>query len=291
MSSDIDLCRAFADAHPRDAAQVLERLPARDAAPLLDALPPYTSARVFDQMPPAAAADRLAAMQPPAAAALIAELRTDLAAALLRRLDAAVQSALLGMVPQAEAGLLRTVLRYPEGTAGALMDPRVMAVAEDATAGEALAQVRRSPGYILYYLYIVDRTQRLAGVVDLRELMLARPGEPLAGVMHRPVARLAAGMTRTAILAHPAWMNFHALPVVDERSALVGTMRYQTFRRLEDEARSVTRGTDAATAAFALGELYWLGLSGLLDGLASAVKGMPPHEGGSMEAHHGSVSD
>jgi hypothetical protein len=39
----------------------------------------------------------------------------------------------------------------------------------------------------------------------------------------------------------------------------------------EDALGSPTR-LEAATTVFALGELYWLGLSGVLDGVASAVR-------------------
>jgi magnesium transporter len=230
-------------------------------------------------MTPTSGADCLARMRPDAAAAAVAESRTDLASALLRRLDDSARAALLDRLPEAEAGFLRDVLRYPEGSAGALMDPCAMAVADDVTAGEALARVRRSPRHMLYYVYVVDRTRRLVGVVDVRELMLARPGEALTGVMRRPVARLSATMTRPAILAHPGWRHVHALPVVDEESVLLGAIRYQTFRGLEDEVGHQSRRGDAVTTVFALGELYWLGLSGLLDGLSSVVKRRTPSDG------------
>ena len=282
MTIDFDLCRVFTEAHPGDAARVLERLPAPDVASLLDTVPPSASAGVLDQMAAAAAAACLERMRADTASAAVEEMRTDLAASLLRRVDGATQAVLLERMPDAEAGILRRVLRYPEGTAGALMDPRVMAVPDDVTAGEALTRVRRSPDHLLAYLYVVDRARRLVGVVDIRELMLARPADPMPEVMHGSVARLAAHMTRAAILAHPGWQDFHAMPVVDEESTLLGAIRYQTFRRLEEEARTGAhglRGNDAVAAVFALGELYWLGLSGLLDGLASVVKRSPSESG------------
>jgi magnesium transporter len=292
MTSDLDLCRVFADAHPGDAARVLERLPAADVAGLLDTIPPDTCAKVFDQMTAAAAAACLVRMQIDTAAATVKEVRTDLAAALLRRVDGATQSALLERMPEAEASVLRRILRYPEGTAGALMDPSVMAVPDDVSAGEALTRIRRSPDHLLAYLYVVDRTRRRVGACDIRELMLARPALPMSEVMHRPVASLRAHMTRVSILAHQGWSDFHALPVVDDESVLLGAIRYQTFRRLEDEARMGSdgaRGNDAVAAVFALGELYWLGLSGLLDGLASAVKRSPSGDGGLAGGDHGTV--
>jgi hypothetical protein len=94
-------------------------------------------------------------------------------------------------------------------------------------------------------------------------------------------------MTRAAILAHPGWRRFHALPVVDRDAVLLGAIRYQTFRGLEDAARDQSRRADAVTTVFALGELYWLGLSGLLDGLSSVVKRRTPPDGELREGSHG----
>jgi magnesium transporter len=212
-------------------------------------------------------------MPPGAAASLVAALRTDLAAAILRRLDEASTTAILAQLPSDDARLLRAVLRYPDSTAGALMDPRVIAACDDVTVGEARATLHRSPRDMHGYLYVVDRTHRLTGAVALRELMLARPAEPLAAIMSSPAARLSARMGRAAIAGHPGWRRFHALPVVDEESRLVGAIRYETFRMLEDSAPGRPRRPEAVNTVFALGELYWLGLAGVLDGLASAMKG------------------
>lgn len=289
MTSDLDLCGTFVVAHPRDAARVLERLPAEDVAALLDAMPPGTSARAFEQMTPTTAAGSLQRMRTDAAAALVAGLRSDLAASLLRRVDSAVQAAVLERLPQAEARVLRAVLRYPEGTAGALMDPRAIAVADDVAAREALAAVRRSPRDRLSYLFVVDRAHRLAGVADLGELMQARPGDLVAAIMDRSVSRLPARTGRAGILAHPGWRRFHTLPVVDEESRFVGAIRYEVFRALEDDAEDKARRQDAVTTVVALGELYWLGLSSVLDGLASIVKRNPAHATGRAEADRGNA--
>jgi hypothetical protein len=42
------------------------------------------------------------------------------------------------------------------------------------------------------------------------------------------------------------------------------------------------------TTAFALGELYWVGLSGVLDGVASALRQLAPATGRSREVRRGS---
>jgi hypothetical protein len=54
----------------------------------------------------------------------------------------------------------------------------------------------------------------------------------------------------------------------------------------EDVLRRPSRG-EAVTTVFALGELYWLGLSGVLDGVASAVRGLAPAAREAQEVKHG----
>jgi magnesium transporter len=222
-------------------------------------------------MTPAAASDCLTLMEPAGAAAIVDRLPTDVAAGLLRRMTDENRTDLLSRLSAGEAGVLRRVLAYPPECAGAFMDPRALAVPDDVTVAEALARIRRAPQHLLYYVYVVDRDCRLAGVLDLRELMLARPGQLLADAMHRPVVSVPAAATRTALVAHPAWRDFHALPVVDRDATFVGAVRYQTLRALEDAAGQRAAGRDAVAAAFALGELYWLGLTGVLEGVASAI--------------------
>ena len=287
MTGDLDLCCAFLDAHPSEAAQVLERLGAVDAALLLESMPPGTSARVLERVTPLVAAEGLSHMRPAAGAALVAELRLDQGAALLRRVDDALQTRILETLPQAEAHLLRVLLRYPEHTAGALMDPRAFAVGDDMTAADALGMLRRTPNDVVDEVFVTDRTQRLVGVVGLRELLLARPADPVAGIMTGAANRLGARTGRPGVLAHPGWRQHRTLPVVDEESRLVGAVRYETFRALEDAARGAAQGPDAVATVFALGELYWLGLSGVVDALASVVKRTPLRAGDSGEASHG----
>ena len=103
------------------------------------------------------------------------------------------------------------------------MDPKVLSVPETLTAAEALDHVRAAPHLAIYYLYIYDEGSRLSGVVNLRELMLADPRTPLTEMMATGVDRLAATADRKAILVHPGWTEYHALPVVDEGGRFVGS--------------------------------------------------------------------
>lgn len=276
METDRLLLDAFFTSHPDDAALILERHPPEEAALVLEKSPFDLAAILLERMSPPNGAACLSRLSPKAARAIVAEIPPDSAANLLRRMETEDREALLSSMPQELSAPLELLLRYPEGTAGSLMDPKILSLPDDITVGEALTRVRHSPQYTLYYLYVVDRSQRLVGVVNLRELMLAAPESLLSSVMRQPVTSVSSREIRAAILSHPGWREYHAIPVVDDAGVFVGAIRYETLRRLEDTSRVGGQEKGPLGAFLALGEFYWIGLSGMLSGIVSAVASPTP---------------
>jgi len=127
----------------------------------------------------------------------------------------------------------------------------------------------RNAGAATYYVYVIDREQRLVGVLTLRELMLAASGRSIAAVMKRSPLSVNANLRHLELIRHSGWHRFHTLPVVDDAGHLMGVVRYETLRRLESEfAGEATSGKSAVNLAVSLSELYVKGLTGLVTGLA-----------------------
>lgn len=266
MDSDRLLLLRFVENHPADAARILEGFQAPEATELLEALPSQSAAPILELMSPAAGVECLAEMGGEKAAAILSRMELDSAAGFLRRMEPELRTALLETAPVDFATPLRLLLRYPVGTAGSFMDPRALAAARDVTISDALDLLKRSPRQSLHYLYVIDRKGRLVGVTDVRELLGMPPEVKLEDRMKTNVSRLPGRADRSVILAHPGWSQFHALPVVDEEGRFLGAIRYETLRRLETEAEA--RGSETpVSVAVSLGELFWVGLSGLLEGL------------------------
>jgi magnesium transporter len=200
---------------------------------------------------------------------------------LLRRCTKeAIERMLSGPNGDAAIRSLRRLLENEPHTAGALMDPLVLALPEDLSAAEALERIRREPEHAMYYIYIVDADGRLTGVVNVRELMLAANDSLLRNIMAAKPDSLPAHAGREAIVSHPAWQKVHALPVVDRQGELLGAIRYEIVRRLEaDLGMSARSGRDRATA-LALAELYALGISGLAEFATSGVSSARVPRGG-----------
>ena len=162
------------------------------------------------------------------------------------------------------------------------MDPTVLALPEDLSAGEALAAVERHPERARHYVYVVDRDERLVGVVSLRQLLLAHPGAGIRELMERKVASIPSRMGIDEVARSPHWARFHTLPVVDRRGRFAGVLSYQAFRRIQAELAPARAAGSAEGAALALAELYWLGLARMLGGGSGA--GPTPSSGAAREA-------
>lgn len=269
------LCGNFLESHPVSAARVLEEYAPATAAGVLAGVAPAAAAATLRRMAPPLGAEALAAMDPAAAAALLVELPLDHRVAVCRLLDAAPREAVLAKL-EAEVGEpLRRLLRHPQGTVGELMDPFVLALPEDITIGEALRRARGAARGVQFHLYVVDREQRLVGVVSLHELLRGHGREPLISVVRSGITTIRVETPRESLAADPSWWEFTTLPVVDGDGVFLGQIGYAAMLRARAEAMRAAQGEGAIDAMIALGELYWQGLSGMLEGMAPGRGGAP----------------
>jgi magnesium transporter len=264
------LC-AFLGQHPVEAASLLERLPSSEAAEVLEDIDPEAAATALRRMAAPAAVACLVSLKRERAGAIVAGVPVEIASNLLRRMEPECRQAIVETLPSRTADALGVLLLHPENTAGALMDPLIQVLPEDITVGEALSLIQRFPRELYFYVYIVDRSHLLAGVLDIRELMLAAREETLSAIMRPVVAKLSPWADLKSIMAHPGWRDFDALPVVDESGLFLGAIRNRRIRDLERDLASAHEARGGIALLLNLGELYWSGLGQVVLDVAAAV--------------------
>ena len=273
MNLERQLLTQFATDHPAEVASALAALSHREAALVLGDLAPTVAAGLLHYLPSLSAARALEQLAAEEAAAILTAVRPDIAASILRTTPSERRAAVIACFPPRLQATISSLLIYAEDTAGALMDPEVLTAFEQEPVCQVLARLQRNPAHALYYLYVVADDQRLVGVVNMRELMGARPDASLAAVCTHHIASIAASATWQTVVEHPAWGSVHALPVVDTAGQFVGVLRYETARALERRRASAAQTDSGLQTASALGELFGLGLRGIFQWPASEIAG------------------
>ncbi|MFH1602861.1 MAG: hypothetical protein ABIH03_03025, partial [Pseudomonadota bacterium] len=128
MPSSEDLTYAFLEAHPAEAARVIERRAPASAAALLQTAPRRLTAPVLRQMLPLAGARCLERLDDADTVGLLRGVGAQAGVALLRYLAAERRARLLRQLPTALTVAYEMLLGYPEDAVGAWMDPRVLAL-------------------------------------------------------------------------------------------------------------------------------------------------------------------
>lgn len=263
--AEIGLLSTFATEHPIDFAHLLERGTPEEMAHVLRQLDHETASVVIARMTPAAAAEALGELNVEHAAEILSEAGASNAASVLARCPEETRRTLLGHMTGREADAIRRLLLHAAHTAGAIMDALVPCVADDATVQEAMRQIKDQVDHALYYVYIIDREKKLVGVTTLRELFQADSEASVLSVMRERPAKLQAHASFAAVIAHPGWRHYHALPVVDRENVLLGAIRYDTARSIERELGQAVRRTNVSQTAGALAQLYAIGTLGMAE--------------------------
>ena len=85
---------------------------------------------------------------------------------------------------------------------------------------------------VVMYIYVVDGSDRLLGVVDLKELLRADDKAPLSAIMTENVIALNAGSTLKEASQEFERYSFRALPVTDDDNRLIGVIPYRDVMNL-----------------------------------------------------------
>lgn len=232
------LLSRFIATYPEEAAESIEHLPPGVAARHLAGHPSSRMARVFDRLTPATAALVLLALPPRRAARVLGALDPGRAVSLLAWADEADRDALLAQTEPHVARELRALAEYPPGSAGRLMDPRVVAVHADAAVHDVLQRLRAWRRRI-DDIFVVDAEGRLVGAVPLQQVAVSEPEDRIGGLGRRDPPRVFVMAGREDVAEQLAGRHVTTLAVVDLDDRLLGMIRAETLLSVaQDDAAS-----------------------------------------------------
>ncbi|MBK5966894.1 magnesium transporter [Thiocystis minor] len=160
--------------HPADIACILEALPLADRLFVWDQVRAEKDGDILLEVSDAVRATLIETMDSDEIKAAVESLDTDELADLAPDLPPDVMRDVIASLDQEEQEQVRAAMAYPEDTVGALMDFDMVTVREDVTLEVVLRYLRRFEALPDHTdkLFVVDRDDRLRGVLTLEALLI-----------------------------------------------------------------------------------------------------------------------
>ncbi|MEJ2143198.1 MAG: magnesium transporter [Gammaproteobacteria bacterium] len=210
--------------HPADIAHTLESLPPADREIIWQHIPSEITGETLLHVNDEARANLISKMEPGELVAAAETLDTDDLADILPDIPRDVSNELLLSMEQGERDQLRSVLSYPEDSAGGLMDLNTIMVRADTTLDVVLRYLRRL-GQIPEHtdnLFVVDRDGIYQGRLRITALLTHEPASFVHEVMEYDDEGINANTPARDVASLFERRDLVTAPVVNDEGLLLG---------------------------------------------------------------------
>lgn len=210
--------------HPADIARIVNELDPHQRTDVMESLDVETAAEVLTETDPEVQVSIVENLDHELAADILEEMEPDEAADVLGDINEEHRDNILEEMQPDEAEDVKELLGYEDDTAGGLMTTEYIAVSKEMTAQQAIDRIRElePSAEMIYYLYVLDSSEHLVGVLSLRELIVAKPDTPISEIMASKVIHVHLDADVQEIAETLSDYNLLAVPVVDEENKLQG---------------------------------------------------------------------
>ena len=239
-SGDAEAARQFLKGlPPGEFPRIITQLSLAEQQELLTLLRDEDAAELIATLPEIQAAQLLSAMSAEKAAHIVDEMYSSEQVGLLDQLSEEQSKAILDEMKPEEAQNVRFLAKYENDCAGGLMITELLAFNEGLTVDDVISDLRanaeRYAEYNVQYIYVLTEDRRLAGVLRLRDLLLARPKRTIAKIMIDNPTRVPDTTSLQELQLLFDGRPFFGLPVVDAEDRLVGVVRRADIERASEE--------------------------------------------------------
>lgn len=213
------------DLHPNDFSQIAEELSPAQIIEIFKLIKDREKiAEYISELNTELQSELLNAMDKKQASEILKGMDTDDAVDLLGEIAPEESRELLDLLPKEEAAEIEELMKYEENTAGSIMNNEFVTLPENLTAEQAIQHIREmSPeAEMIYYVYVLDKRNKLIGVLSLRDLIVADPHKKISEIMEEDVISVLDTEDREVAARIISDYDFLAIPVINKKGIMVG---------------------------------------------------------------------
>ena len=207
-----------------DIAQILEEAGPEVMPLLYRLLPKETAAEVFVELESESQEMLINGFSNTELKEVLDELYLDDAVDIVEEMPASVVIRILDKATPEMRKSINEILKYPEDSAGSIMNMEFLSLKKDMTVADAFKRIRRIGGELetINILYVTDPTRHLLGVLSVRDLLLAEEDDLIQDIMDPNVVSVNTMDDKEDVAQALSKYDFLAMPVVDKEQRLVG---------------------------------------------------------------------
>jgi magnesium transporter len=219
-----ELKSIFSSMEPADIALVFEDAPDRHLPLLYRLLPKDMAAEVFVEMDNDLQEFLISAFSDRELKEVLDEMYLDDTVDIIEEMPASVVKRILRQTDAETRRRINEILQYPDDSAGSIMTIEYVSLKADMTVEDAFTRIRRTgeDKETIYTCYVTDKDRRLLGVVSVRTLLLAEPGDRISEIMETNIISVSTLEDKENVARQFGKYDYLALPVVDRENRLVG---------------------------------------------------------------------
>lgn len=231
-----ELAARLSDYHDHDIAGVMERLTPRDRLRMYRTLGVERTAEIFSYLEDAS--PYMEELSPEKAAQLVSHMDSDDAVDLLEDMDDSFREEIVKRMDQEASKDVRLLLSYEEDEVGSRMTTNYICISSRLTIREAMRELISQAGENdnISKLYVVDEKGQYCGVIDLKDLIVAREHDPLEDIISHSYPYLLDHEKISSCIDRIREYAEDSFPVLTEEGRIAGIITSSDIVELVDEA-------------------------------------------------------
>jgi magnesium transporter len=220
--------------HPADMAMVFEELDRDMWQEVVSQLSIGQISDLLEELPEHLRDDLAELLRTDQLVRAFSKMASDDAADIITDLPSEVAEVVLASIPKEDRLEVEELLKYPEDSAGGLMQTELVSISEDSTVDQAVEAIRANKEEVgdLHFVFVVNKDGMLAGKLPLEKLILGHADEPIIEMVERDIHAVTPEVDQEEIALMFKRYDLVSLPVVDQQGKLLG-------RILHDDAIDV----------------------------------------------------
>ena len=235
----VELNEYLTEVHPLDIAEILTELPEGKKQKLFQVLPWELAAKVLDELDSDTFSEILSSLSQGQKKRLLDLMSQDDMVDLLGELSEEKRHEIINLLDIDDAEDIKELLVYEEDTAGGIMTTDFVSLRKDISIYNAIEYLRENApdAETIYYVYVVDKNSKLAGVISLRELIVSKPTTLVEEIMNEKVISVNINDDQEEVAKVVTKYDLLAIPVTDTNGRLRGIITFDDIMDvIEEEA-------------------------------------------------------